>query len=386
VLTGSWREDRRGFDDIEEDYNDPTVDRSYADIQLRRYDYHRQRFGYGGEFDFEPNDDHRWYFRANVAGYTESVIKNRLTYDDLTDNPANPDGGITTTTDISLKSTDEQETHRNQIYTLGGVDNWGETTLDYRVSYSDASYHVGKNYGTSFKGPQGLPFTYNNTQNDGDRTSLVADASAVNDPANYSAIKKITNSTEDDDDHEWAYAANLLFPFQLWGDDHIKAGFEVRLRNKDSNPYSYTSTISPLPLTAASTTPVTNFYGRYTNGPQINNDVIEAAYAAGAASGDFADGPLDQSGAFTAREDIYAGYGEYQLQRGPFGAMVGVRVENTGSGRSRNRPITPTSSRRFSFATNCCRTRWCARPTAPASGVPAFCKTRQAPASTTTTR
>ena len=108
VLTASRREDHRGFDDIEEDYNDTTVDRSYADIQLRRYDYHRIRFGYGGEFDFTPNDDHRWYLRANVAGYTESVKKNRLTYDDLGDDvdPANPKG-FATTTDINEASTDE---------------------------------------------------------------------------------------------------------------------------------------------------------------------------------------------------------------------------------------------------------------------------------------
>ena len=62
VLTGSFREDRRGFDDIEADYIDDKsltsasgpafsalqVDKALADIQLRRYDYHRRRFGYGG--------------------------------------------------------------------------------------------------------------------------------------------------------------------------------------------------------------------------------------------------------------------------------------------------------------------------------------------------
>ena len=76
VVTGSVRNDRRGFDDIEEDYNNAgSSDRSYQDIQLRRYDYHRNRVAYGGEFDFQPNEDHTYYFRANVAGYTESVKK-----------------------------------------------------------------------------------------------------------------------------------------------------------------------------------------------------------------------------------------------------------------------------------------------------------------------
>jgi hypothetical protein len=45
-------------------------------VDFRRYDYHRRRFGYGGEFDFEPNDDHTYYVRASIAGYTEAVHKN----------------------------------------------------------------------------------------------------------------------------------------------------------------------------------------------------------------------------------------------------------------------------------------------------------------------
>ena len=161
VLTASRRTDRRGFDDIEEDYNDPTNDRSYADIQMRRYDYHRRRFGYGGEFAFKPNDDHAWYLRANIAGYTEAVKKNRLTYDDLGDDidPANPKG-FATTTDINEASTDEQETHRNQVYVAGGADHFGSgVVLDYRASYSRATYDQSKNYGAKFKGPQGLAFS-----------------------------------------------------------------------------------------------------------------------------------------------------------------------------------------------------------------------------------
>ena len=148
VLTGSWREDRRGFDDIEEDYVDGPltstsgpafsalqVNKALADIQLRHYDYHRRRFGYGGELEYNPSSDQQYYVRASVAGYTESVIKNRLTYDDLFGgtndivNPADPAGYITTT-DITLKGTSEQETHLNQVYTVGGRNIFGDFTLD----------------------------------------------------------------------------------------------------------------------------------------------------------------------------------------------------------------------------------------------------------------
>ena len=327
VLTASRRSDKRGFDDFEEDYNDPTVDRSYADLQLRHYDYNRRRFGYGGEFDIKPNDDNLWYLRANIAGYTESVQKNRLTYDDLTDtpDPSHPNG-FATTTDITLTSTDEQETHRNQVYVVGGVDHFGGVVLDYRASYSRATYDQSRNYGAKFKGPQGLPFSYDNSANNGDFPSLTVDQSIVDDPSQYGPAKSVSNSTEFDRDQEYAYAVNLLVPLKLFSpDDNIKIGGEVRLRDKISEPKSFTDAITPLPLAAASGPAITNFYYSYTNGPLININAVRAAALAGTQvedDGDFTSG-------FTAREDIYAGYGQYQTQIGDLGIMAGVRVEAT---------------------------------------------------------
>ena len=332
VITGSRRDDRRGFDDIEEDYNDPTVDRSYADIQLRRYDYHRRRFGYGGEFDFKPNDDHTYYVRANVAGYKEAVKKNRLTYDDLGDtvNPADPKG-FATTTDISLASTDEQETHRNSVFVVGGMDRFDKVVLDYRASYSRATFYEDKSYGGKVTGPQGLAFDYDNSGNNGDTPMLGVNNAVVDNLANYALTCKkgkcsISDATEQDVDDEYAYAANLLFPIHLINDsDRIKVGAEVRLRDKSSTPSAFTSTVSlPASSTSYLGSPVTNFYGLYTNGPDILTGSIRNLYAAGAITGG-----VDDTSVFTAVENIYAGYAQYQTTVGPWGLLAGVRVERT---------------------------------------------------------
>ena len=125
VLTASTRQDRRGIDDLEERYIDDGAAPSNAVSQydLRRYDYHRRRYGYGGEFDFKPNDNHRYYARVDIAGYNEAVQKNFLLFKSL-DGVEGPDGEIpvdpnnpkgylvTTTPQVTL--TDEQEDHRNQ--------------------------------------------------------------------------------------------------------------------------------------------------------------------------------------------------------------------------------------------------------------------------------
>lgn len=325
VLTASSRADRRGFDDIEEDYNNPgTADRSYQDIQFRRYDYHRVRLGYGGEFDFTPNEDHNYYLRANVAGYTESVKKNRLTFN--FGDPTADGSGYDATAKTKLSSTDEEETHRNEIYVVGGRDRFGDVLVDYRASYSTASYDQHRNIGGTFKGPTVSTY-YNNSANNGDFPVLdITGGPSVNDPALY-AVSGLSNGQEHDLDQEYAFAGNVQFPVRLFNDqDRIKVGFEARLRTKSQNVYNNdVGDIGVTNLTSLSTAAITNFYDHgYSNGPNIDTLALRSLVEA-------AQGPavFDPTGYFHAREDIYAGYGEYTATVGKLGVLAGVRVEAT---------------------------------------------------------
>jgi TonB-dependent receptor len=341
VLDASRREDRRGFDDMEEDYNNPgTADRSYQDLQMRRYNYHRIREGYGGEFDFRPNDDHAYYVRANVAGYTESVQKNRLTYDFSNDDGAPGDypvqvqvgSGYQGAADLTIKTADEKERHQNNIFVVGGQDDFGGIVLDYHASYTTATYDQLQNYGTSWKGPTDVAVAYNNSGNNGDFPVIdITDGTNPNNAALYKLKGgSVSNGVEHDHDTEYSYAANLLFPVQLLGpDDKIKTGFEVRLRTKDQNVYEAmpSAALGALNLANYSGPAITDFYDHgYTNGPQVDTGQISALAAA-------AEGPevFDPTQYFNAREDIYAEYGQYETKRGPFGLMAGARVETTNA-------------------------------------------------------
>jgi TonB-dependent receptor len=339
VLTASSREDRRGFDDMEEDYNNPgSADRSYSDLQFRHYDYHRVRTGFGGEFDFTPNEDHTYFFRANVAGYTESVEKNRLTFDfgndDGTDEPnqIQVGSGYRGYADMSVSGTDEQETHRNEVYAVGGRDRWGDVVLDYRASYSTASYDQNRSFGTTFTGPAAVETLYNNSGNNGDFPQIaVTDGTNINDPSLYNLKHGVVSAQQEHDlDQEKAFAANLLFPIHLINDsDRVKVGVEVRLRNKDQNVFVYGDggdvDIGALNLADASTAADTNFYDHgYTNGPMINNLLVRKLAEAAQGTPVF-----DPSQYFAAQENIYSGYAQYTTTIGKFGILAGVRVEST---------------------------------------------------------
>ncbi|HEX4197408.1 MAG TPA: TonB-dependent receptor [Caulobacteraceae bacterium] len=335
VLSASEKEDRRAVDDIEESYLDDGVAPStgISEYDLRRYNYHRTRFGYGGEFDFQPNEDHAWYLRGDVAGYTESVAKNFLLFKKMDDpvlgtDPANPNLYATTTTPM-ITSTDERETHTNQIYVIGGRDNFGNLLLDYHAAYSRATFVQDHNIGAKFNGPSHTPIDYDNLSNSTYPSFSFPNGINLNDPSIYS-LSSLSNSQQNDVDEEYSAAINATLSLHLVNDsDRLKFGVEARLRDKTASEYDETYDVPPLSLAGLSGPALTYYNGHYTNGPQISIDAIRGLIGSGVAVLDPSSSGFNQGSFFTAREDIYAGYGQFTTEIGNWGLLAGVRVEAT---------------------------------------------------------
>ncbi len=338
VVTASRKDDRRGIDDLEAGYIDDGAAQSNAidGYDLRHYDYHRRRFSYGGEFDFQPNEDHTWYLRGGVAGYTEAVHKNFLLLRNLGDaanedgtipvDPNNPNGYLVTATPrISL--TDEEEVHRNQIYAIGGQDRWGDVLLDYHAAYSRATFHVRRNIGAAFDGAA-IPLTYDNVSTPGYPIFTFPGGDNVNDANNYT-LQGLDNGQEQDVDQEYSGAANLTFPVRLFNDsDRIKIGGEVRRRSKTATAYDETYDAPGLSLAGLSGPALPDYYnGHYPTGPQIDRYAIRGLINDGTA---VSSGPIFNYAAYIAAdENIYAGYAQYTTTLGKWGVLAGVRVEAT---------------------------------------------------------
>jgi TonB-dependent receptor len=246
-------------------------------------------------------------------------------------------GTVFTSTSMipAITLTDEQETHRNQIYAIGGKDRFGDLIVDYHVAYEDATFHVDRNTGARFEGPT-TAISYDNVSRKNLPIFTFPTGFNVNDPTQYSFLNTVnngdtplSNSTEVDADHEWSGAVNFAFPIHLLGaDDQVRFGGEARFRGKEVNVFRETIT-APLPgsLAGLSFPALTYYGGHYSNGPFINIDAIRNLIRSGAAA---SSGDIFQPGSFlSAQEDIYAGYAEYTAQWGKFGLLAGVRVEAT---------------------------------------------------------
>lgn len=338
VVTQFLYNDRRGFDDLEAAYlNDQpnTPDKVFDALELRRYNYNRKRFGYSGEFDISPSDAHRVYARISIAGYNESVRRDRLEIDGLGNSTIQAGNTFIATTASAVKTLrDEDETHRNVVYQVGGVHHLGEATLDWFGAYSRATYLRHHDYNTTFAGPDTLTVAYDNITDPDHPTFQQRTGPSITDSANY-LLDGINNAREYDRDREWSYAGNLSAPLHLLDGDTAKAGFKLRYRRKSAATVNTSLTYAGPDAGLASFGgggPYTDFYGRYDIGQGISADKVRAFLAANPTlfTGPTArDAQRDAGSVFDDTENVSAGYAQYQGDLGRLGVLAGVRVEHT---------------------------------------------------------
>ncbi len=341
VLTGSYHTDKRGFDDVEPGPNDSgfladgvTPDPKFTNPQLgsadlRRYNYNRRRFGFGGELDWNPDPQSHYYLRANDAGYTESVNRSVLQYrglDNSVVDPANPKGFLAS--GVSARSTlrDEQETHINFVTAAGGRNDLGAAIIDYQVSYTSATYHRDFDYNSQFREASRFQVAYDNQTN----VDIPVIRPIGFDPNNASQFQlySINNTTERAFDREYAGQVNVKVPTTLFGGDGaFQIGGKLRFRDKTDSPINYSTQAFPTTLLSQvlGGGPYTDFYdGRYSVGYRPSAAAIRSIYNAANPAG-----ALNIGGFFNDTENIYAGYAQYDGTFGKLGVLVGVRVENT---------------------------------------------------------
>ena len=350
VLTQFLYNDWRSFDDLEAAYIDDqpaTPDKAFDALEARHYDYHRQRFGYSGEFDVTPNDQQRIYLRASMAGYNESVLRNRLEIDGLGDavtvDPANPSGLVATGASTVKGLRDEDETHRNIVVQLGGEHQLGSgLRFDWFGAFSRASYLKHYDRNATFAGPTDLVVAYDNTT-DPNHPTFSATGPSISDNGNY-VFDGFNNSTEYSRDREWSTAANLGLPLNLTPGDELKVGGKLRWRRKIAEPsnYNYDFGGANPPLTQFNgSTSLDNFYGYIPLGGTIDAPSL-ASYADANAilTSNLA---RNASGFFDDREDVSAAYMQYSGTLGTLGLLAGARVEHTYALYSGNAQVTDAS-------------------------------------------
>lgn len=350
VLTGTYYEDWRSFDDVEPAYfNDPQNDPvnfpnprpfgAISNIQQRDYELNRRRHGVGVDLGYEPDDNNKWYIRAFEAGYTERYWRQYLNLSPDGNAIVVPGGRVQDTLAvpgaIQHNFRDEIETSIDRVFVAGGrnVFGGGANIVDYRIGYTWGSFHKPYDYNSFFTLDPGFTanstITYNSS-GPGHVPVYTLAGAPYTDPTNF-FLTGFVNGTADNYDKELSFAGNYQRMADLLGseDGSFKFGFSIRLRHKQTTaqPRSY-ATLPNLSLASVASSGNETYYGGlYQNNVDIRPGLLQSQLGSGAiALGD----QISAAQQFLdAHEDIYAGYGEYLATWGKLGFIAGVRVEDT---------------------------------------------------------
>ncbi|MBV9391658.1 MAG: TonB-dependent receptor, partial [Verrucomicrobia bacterium] len=369
--TFTYYDDHRGVENFQATYDDSTPE-SYANKTLKELDFydftfHRRTYGYGGTFDFRPDDNNRYYVSFIDGGYVESNVRYGLnllglnTAADETSRPTldpNRPGYFQTTTgqlQSSLRYKTEEH-HDNQVLAAGGHILLGPAIIDFRGSFVQGYSFSPLDSTFNFTTPNNQIIAFNNS-GDSNRPSVILSGSPkAPDPFDINQYKfsSLTIDRSGSTDTEYAGALNVTWPLQISGfDSAIKVGTNLRFRKNDrfDDPQTYSSYNGPsgngsntLTLAdVAGSTFHSTYDGFYPLGysPSQSKSV---AFINGNLShfvrNTQADRVASLQAFFNDSQNIYAGYGQFDITLGKLNLLAGARIEATESvyGANANAP------------------------------------------------
>jgi TonB-dependent receptor len=349
VLTGVYHQDKRGIDDVEEGYTDQQSSgvpgKVLSDLQFRRYEYERQRYGAAANFDAKPVDSTSLYLRVLWSGYLEHATKHYLVLNGLDSNagctpmptciqdPNNPNGyqanvpaGVG---GLEQDSSDSLERIQNSVGMIGGSTDFPAFKLDYRVSYALGTDLVSTSYGSTWLDLNAVTIDYDNNTNANYPSFSTPGVNPAN-PSNYT-LNSISLGSSYAHDGETAAVLDATIPLATADNTgQLKFGLSLRDRHKTNDSYNpvFTPTGS-ISLAGYTYGPDQIYYGnRYNIGPAINYPAVRAL--SNSSLGTITDDPAaDASTDTNNQENVYAGYGQFTARYGKWGVLAGLRVEAT---------------------------------------------------------
>jgi TonB-dependent receptor len=286
VLTAVYHEDSRGIDDVEESYTDQqssgVPDKVFSDLQFRRYEYHRKRYGVAANFDARASESTNLYARFLYSGYIETANKHYLVLKNLDSDagctplptciqdPNNPNGFIASDATLQQKTTDSTERIQNGLGVVGGSSVFSAFRLDYHASFALGTDRVSTSYGSTWTDQNSVPVAYSNTDPRYPSFSTLDGTNPAN-PANYT-LDDISLGQSFAHDGETAAVLDATIPLPGADTSQLKVGISVRERHKTnestSPDFAPNGTISSASATYG---PSTIYYNNHYNiGPEIS--------------------------------------------------------------------------------------------------------------------
>lgn len=351
VVVATHNEDWRFYDDVEPAYIDKAgiPQNALSGLDLRRYEQHRTRYGYGLNFGWDVDAQTTLYLKASYSGYEETQNRQRLVYGGLSSGlsySAATLGVYDSNSTTQQQIRDSDSNFRTTFVKFGGGTAFDRMRLDYYGSYAGNQAYKPTDYNETFTNSVAIPVEVNNGA-DPSLPSVRVTNSA--NPLNYGTYKlsSVSNSQTYDNDTEWDGAVALTAPgdFGGWKGD-FKIGGGVRLRTKTM--WDPAETYTGLPAIYAGQVAGTQSKSIYNDAYQLGvtanpNALVSLINSATLVENLAADTLSNAQTLVRDNENVYAGFGQYSGSYGKLGVLAGVRFEQTNGVYRGNATSTPAA-------------------------------------------
>jgi len=340
MFSGSYQRSNRGSDNnemewgSEDDVNDVEIPFALRNIEMRDYEFRRDRMTFSGTLDYLLNEGSKIYINGIFSKYTDTENRRRLRI--------RPEkGDYNTATDISEAAIDAQLRQRDQnqmIYNFaaGGEHQFSKLKLDYRLSYSYAEEKEARHIEATFELDEDADMILDLSDTDNPKWTTNLGQGYEYDPAHFEfdGIEWHDNLTSDRD---ITGAFNLQIPYTLGsGQASLKFGGKAVMKEKDRTEniweYSWEGDDDVLMSQFVGSYTDDNFLdGNYPLPHAIDSDKMWAFYDRnkdGNLEGEVLREDTD-GGTYNASEDVYAYYAMTTVHFGNLMLLGGVRHEIT---------------------------------------------------------
>ncbi|HMA49025.1 MAG TPA: TonB-dependent receptor plug domain-containing protein, partial [Magnetospirillaceae bacterium] len=291
IVSLAYHEDRRGIDDVEEDYTGGGAQHfnPLYDLQNRHYEYHRITQGGSAELDYDPSERFGLYAKAMSSGYWESATKHEMIVANL---DGSNDGGATFTdlgsgqylasnANATQRFIDTAEHITSTVLTGGGHYDFGPARLDLRGGYVEGTDSFPHSYTIDFNSNAPFAVAYQDADPSHRTETVQTPGASLTDPTQFS-LGRVRDQVDHAFDREYSAGGDLTVPLTLLGpDDEAKIGGQARLRSRgyDETDYSGTPAGTLSWSQFAQGAPEIYYNNWYNIGPEINHEKAIGAVA-----------------------------------------------------------------------------------------------------------
>lgn len=334
MINASYEEREFGSDNIEadpfeeEDADDGTSGFAAGEIQYREYDLVRSRTGVSANLEFRPSDVANYYIRGSWNEYEDTEIRHRFIVAPDGFGAISEDSFTSIDSVVTREMKDRTENMRIMALSAGGMNELGDWTVDYRISYSEAEEDTPFDFETVYVLNDVADIAFSNTREAILNQTQISGAD-ITDPSLY-AFDGIELASQLVAEEDFSGEVNLRYDRADTGLKAIQFGGLFRDKEKDSDLTVWGEDANPGEVDTLAGFVYPNPRDPY------GSDV---PYVSPAYTGFFNDNRSafaleeDDVGSlvedFNASEDVIALYAMAEMEFNKWEVIAGFRVEDT---------------------------------------------------------